>query len=207
MISVSGDDLSLLHNVQGLKSSEGLFIHQSHCWSWLLAEDLAEVVGQNTHMWSLYMVRASTQHSGWVPMASVLRERSDRTHRALLPPHFVRSEYCLHSGREELDFIFWKEECQRICRRVLKLPQRRRGKRRVSLTLGKTGTVYFSDKQFLPDVSLYVFRYAWEKLCGFLYQLFCAFSKVDSWGYYVAIMIFWKFLVSILFPTNRIRTP
>lgn len=143
MISVSEDDLSLLHSVQGLKSSEGLFIHQSHCWSWLLAEDLAEVVGQNTHMWSLYMVRASTQHSGWVPMASVLRERSDRSHRALLPPHFVRSEHCLHSGREELDFIFWKEECQRICRHVLKPPQRRRGKRSFPDTRENWNSVFF----------------------------------------------------------------
>lgn len=144
----------------------------------------------STHMWPLCMVWASSQHSGWVPEASVLRERPRRSHRAFLPPHFVRSESFLHSRRGELDFIFWKEACQRICRQILKLPQMRRGKRRVSLTLGKTDK-QFSNKQFLPDFLLYVFMYTWEKLYGFLYQLFCAFSKVACWRYYV-VMIFWK---------------
>lgn len=57
-VSVRGSDSSLLHSVQGRKSPENIFIHRSPCWSGLLAEDLVETAGQNTHMWPLCVTQA-----------------------------------------------------------------------------------------------------------------------------------------------------
>ena len=76
----------------------------------------------------------------------VSRETDQTNHRALLPPHFLRRRVVPAFRERGIRSHLWKEVGLNICRHILKLPQMIRGKRRVSLTRGKTVTVSFSDR-------------------------------------------------------------
>lgn len=127
-------------NLTKASSFSGLPVNPG-CWlrTWLRLQGKTPTCGLSVRLKLTHNTVAEFQRQ-------VSRETDQTNHRALLPPHFLRRRVVPAFRERGIRSHLWKEVGLNICRHILKLPQMIRGKRRVSLTRGKTVTVSFSDR-------------------------------------------------------------
>lgn len=70
-----------------------------HCtsssWCWLWAGILAGVFGQDAHLWPLHLAWAVSQHSGWVPRASIRRGKTSPESSVFFSNLVLEVQQCL----------------------------------------------------------------------------------------------------------------